>query len=450
MNTAKEETAMGMTDTLKTVYEKIPKGVKYAFGPIFIRFMVKNKTFVQTWKELDQFDRMDGEGKKAWQLNMLRETLMYAYKHVPHYRKLFDGCGFDPQSVRTLSDIQRLPLLEKAEAVALGSELYSTDEHLAYYKTFTGGSSGQALTVLLDKASIYKERAVVTHFLAKFGYDPLRTRTAAFWGHNKDQDYYYSPLKNEIVISPFRLFKENQLESICQDIEKFKATFIMGYPSAIYLFAQMLEKANRKIHIEHVVYYAENCSPEEKAYIERVLACPVDSYYGHTERACFAEIRESGCVFNDYYGLTELIPTETENEYRIVCTGFLSRKMPLIRYATDDVVQINESGAMHLVGHKRSEAHLISKNGQKIFKGAMTLHVEELKKIKRYQYVQTEPGKADLCIVQDTPMTEEEISRVRNYILRRCEGLLDVEIKFVDELQLSARGKYSWAVNRIK
>ena len=36
MNTAKEETAMGMTDTLKTVYEKIPKGVKYAFGPIFM------------------------------------------------------------------------------------------------------------------------------------------------------------------------------------------------------------------------------------------------------------------------------------------------------------------------------------------------------------------------------------------------------------------------------
>ena len=80
----------------------------------------------------------------------------------------------------------------------------------------------------------------------------------------------------------------------------------------------------------------------------------------------------------------------------------------------------------------------------------MTLHVEELKKIKRYQYVQTEPGKADLCIVQETPLTEEEIRRVREYITRRCEGLLDVEMKFVDEVQLSTRGKYQWAVNRIK
>lgn len=441
---------MGLTNTLKTVYEKIPKGVKYAFAPLFIRFMVKNKTFIQTWNDLDSFERMTDQQKKEYQLKALRETLEYAYQHVPYYRRVFDRCGFNPSQVKDLADIQRLPLLEKHEAIAAGNDLYSDDERLSYYKTFTGGSSGQALTVLLDKASIYKERAVVTHYLSKFGYDPLRTRTVAFWGHNKDQDYYYSPLKNEIVISPFRLFKNDQLEPICQDIEKFGATFVMGYPSAIYLFAQMLEKANRKMRFDCVVYYAENCSPEEKAYIERVLGCPVESYYGHTERACFAEIRDSGCVFNDYYGLTELLPTETANEYRIVCTGFLSKKMPLIRYATDDVVQIDEKGAMRLVGHKRSEVHLISKNGQKVFKGAMTLHVEELKKIKRYQYVQNEPGKAALCIVPEEKMKDAEIARVKEYITRRCEGMLDIEIKFVDELQLTTRGKYNWAVNNIK
>jgi len=303
---------------------------------------------------------------------------------------------------------------------------------------------------MLDKDSVYRERACVTHFLSKFGYDPLKTKTVAFWGHNKDEDYYYSPLKNEIVISPFRLFKDNQLDSICDDIEKFGAAFVMGYPSAIYLFAQMLEKSGRKLNIEHVVYYAENCSPEEKQYIEKVMRCPVDSYYGHTERACFAEIFDSGCVFNDYYGYTELIPTGTENEYRIVCTGFLSKKMPLIRYATDDVVYKDNDGAMHLVGHKRSEIHLVSKNGQKIFKGAMTLHVEELKKIRRYQYVQNEPGKAELQIVQDEPMTKDELARVNQYIQRRCEGLLDVTIRMVDEVQLTSRGKYNWAVNNLK
>ena len=123
--------------------------------------------------------------------------------------------------------------------------------------------------------------------------------------------------------------------------------------------------------------------------------------------------------------------------------------MPLIRYATDDVVYKNTDGSMHLVGHRRSEIYLISKNGQKVFKGAMTLHVEELKKIRRYQYVQNEPGKAELQIVQGEPLTEAEIARVNDYIQRRCEGLLDITIRMVDEIQLTARGKFNWAVNNI-
>ncbi len=440
---------MNATNALKELYEKIPKGVKYAFSPVFIRVMVKNKTFQQTWKELDAFDAMSPADRKDFQLKALRDTLCYAYEHVPYYRRVFDERGFDPKQLSSFADMERLPLLEKDEAIAAGEALYSDDEHLSYYKTFTGGSSGKALTVLLDKASIYKERAVVTHYLKQFGYDPLRTKTVAFFGHNKDQDYYYSPLKNEIVISPFRLFRDGQLDAICEDIEKFGASFIMGYPSAIYLFAQLLERAGRRIRFERVVYYAENCSPEEKVYIERVLGCPVESYYGHTERAVFAEIHDTGCVFNDYYGYTELVPTGEPNEFRIVCTGFLSRKMPLIRYATDDVVQLDANGAPRLVGHKRSEVHLVSKNGQEIFKGAMTLHVEELKKIKRYQYVQNEPGKVELRIVQAEPLSESELKSVRDYITRRCEGLLDVEIKFVQELQLTTRGKYNWAVNNI-
>ena len=34
---------MSATNSLKVIYEKIPKTVKYAFSPVFIRLMVKNK-----------------------------------------------------------------------------------------------------------------------------------------------------------------------------------------------------------------------------------------------------------------------------------------------------------------------------------------------------------------------------------------------------------------------
>ena len=80
----------------------------------------------------------------------------------------------------------------------------------------------------------------------------------------------------------------------------------------------------------------------------------------------------------------------------------------------------------------------------------MTLHIEELKKINRYQYVQNEIGKVDLCIVQNEALSNDEIETIRKYINRRCENLLDVQLKIVDEVQLTTRGKFNWAVNNVK
>lgn len=440
---------MNVTDCLKKAYEDMPKSWKFALSPIFVRLMVNNSEFRKTKKEIDAFEILSPDAQKAMQLQKLREILRYAYEWVPYYHELFDRHGFDPEKLAHPEDIAVLPLLEKDKAIELGEKLYSREKGLKFYKSFTGGSSGRALTVMMEKKAIYRERAFTTHIYEKYGFDPYKTRTIAFIGHNHDSDFYFSPLKNEISISPFRLFHTDQFNGICDDIERFGASFMIGYPSSIYGFARLCEANDRKMEIRKVVYSSENCSPEEKSYIEKVLGCSVSAIYGHTERACLAEIDDDRCVFHDYYGYTEFIPVEDGNEYRIVCTGFINRKMPLIRYATDDVVRILPDGSMHLIGHRQSETYLISKNGQHIFKGALTLHLEQLKKVRCYQFYQNTPGKAELRIVEDTKLSHAELDGLERYLKRRCEGLLDIEIRIVDEIRLTRRGKYQWAVNAI-
>lgn len=435
---------------IKEIYETLPKGMKSFFSPIFIQLMVKNPIFMSTYRELNEFEKLSYSQRKSIQFDKLKGTLCYAKQNVPYYQKLFSKYDFDVQNMKHFEELNKLPLLEKTEAIEAGEQLYSTERNLKSYISYTGGSSGKALTVKLDRSSVYSERAFVCHFLAKHGYDLSKTKTVAFWGHNKDTDYYYSPLKNEIVISPFRLFQENQFEGICKDIENFGAEFVMGYPSAVYAFAQKLKQSGKTIDFKHVIYYAENCSDEEKEYIEQVLKCPVDSYYGHTERAVFAQLEEGNCVFNDLYGYTELIPTDEPDEFRIACTGFLNHSMPLIRYATDDVVKIAEDGSLRLIGHKRSEIHLIGKEGQKIFKGALTLHLKEMGKVRQYQYVQNVQGYATLQLLLDQKLNDKELNEIRTYIVRRCEGILEVDIAVVEQLIMTPRGKYLWAINNIK
>lgn len=436
-------------DIIKKIYEKIPKRIKYAFSPIFIRFIISNPIFRKTYNDLCTFEKLTSENQLNIQFELLKEIIIYAYENTSYYKNLLNNIDLNPYKIKSVEEVKRIPLLTKDLAIEHASEIYSS-EKIDYFESITGGSSGRALKVLLDKDSIYKERAFICHYLSKYGYDYKKSRTLAFWGHNKDTDYYYSPLKNEIVISPFKLFDELGFDNVWKAIENFKPEFISGYPSAINLFVQLMEKHNKFMQFKLVDFYAENHTTEMKEYIEKTLNCKAVSNYGHTERAVFAELYDTGYLFNKLYGYTELLPTENDDEFQIVCTGFISHKMPLIRYVTDDIAKIDSYGNIKIQGHKFSEVQLIGKNGAKIFKGALTLHIEVFKKVRQYQYVQYQKGKAFLDLVLAEKLNDNDIKEILLYLDKRCEGLLDVELRFVDSIELTRRGKYNWAVNHIQ
>ena len=122
---------MGLTDTLKKMYENMPKRVKFALSPLFIRLMVKNKSFQKTWNELDRFEKMSSMEKAEYQKKALMDTLINAYENVPYYKKLFDDIGFSPYKLNDIEDIKKIPILEKDVAVDAGEQLYNTDPNLA-------------------------------------------------------------------------------------------------------------------------------------------------------------------------------------------------------------------------------------------------------------------------------------------------------------------------------
>ena len=433
---------------IKKLYEKLPSFIKMFFLKIFRYSLIKNPIFIKTWKELEEYDRMSIKEQKNYQLLKLKNILIYSYENVEYYRELFDKYYFDPYNIKELTDIEVLPLLEKDDAVKLGNKLLSNDKKLKYYKIYTGGSSGRFLTVFLEKDSIYKEYAFIYYFFSKFGYDIKKTKTVALRAHNHDVDYYLSPMKNEIDISPFLLFKDNSINDIVKKIKDFGATWLVGYPSAIYTFAKIVVKEKIDINFEHIIYYSENYYDDENKFVEKVFGCKADTYYGLSERTCFGEIINNNCEFNKMYGYTELISTEIPDEYRIICTGFFNKKMPLIRYATDDIIKkCNKKNI--IIGHRNKEVCLISKNGNPITKLDVNSRVKKLDNVKYYQYVQKEIGKVELHIVPIIHLSKKDIKKIHTYLKKRFEGMLDIEIKIVDSIKLTSKGKYVWAINKI-
>lgn len=436
-------------DFVKKIYEKIPIKIKFAFLPLFVKVIADNPVFKKTCKDLEDFSKLEPGEQDKVQFEKLKETLIYAYNHVPYYKQLFEKYDFKPEKMVAVDEIKNIPVLTKEKVVEAAEDIYS-DEEIPYYTSYTGGSSGKALKCLLDKDSYYKERAFFTHFLEPLGYDPKKSRTVSFIGHNKGKEFYFSPIKADLAISPFRLFREENFEDIFKLISDFKPDFITCYASAITYFAKLCKKYNKMLRLKGVVFTSENWTSEDIEIVQSVFKCKVVSTYGHTERAVFGYIVDEKCIFDKLYGYTELIPTDIENEFQIACTGFISHKMPLIRYVTDDVIQVQEDGSYKLIGHRKSEVKLIGKNGFPIFKGAMTLHMAETQKVRAYQYVQNEIGKVELHIVEEQELTKKELENIKKYIDQRCEGLLDVEIKIVHEVRHTPRGKYIWAICNIE
>src|SRR5690606_18781981 len=47
------------------------------------------------------------------QFELLKKNVIYCYEQIPYYKRLFDDIKFDPYSIESVKDIQRIPFLTK-------------------------------------------------------------------------------------------------------------------------------------------------------------------------------------------------------------------------------------------------------------------------------------------------------------------------------------------------
>src|SRR6476659_2182676 len=68
----------------------------------------------RTWwllRELRAGSGRSPQSMATMQLRLLRSTLEHAHRRIPFYRRVWDEAGFDPESVRSLEDLERIPII---------------------------------------------------------------------------------------------------------------------------------------------------------------------------------------------------------------------------------------------------------------------------------------------------------------------------------------------------
>lgn len=430
---------------VKKVYNNLPYFFKAPFSFLIRNKLIKNRIFLEQYRILCENDMKTEEEKRQEQLSALKDILLYASEHSEFYRELFEKNMFDPQQINDISDLSKLPILSKKD-LKENIDRIVTDDIDDFYTVTTGGTTGAQTTVLMANEALFKEWAFVYHFWQKKGYDYNKSKLATFRGvalGNKICEI--NPLYREIRMNTF-LLNRNNVRKYIKKIENYKADFLYGYPSAIYSFCKFIKQENINIQkkFKAVFLISENLYSFQEKVIKEVLGCPIGIFYGHSERAVFAECGEEGYCFNSAYGVTEI-----SNEGEPIVTGFINRKTPLVRYKVDDLVKHKGNGVYEIVGHHESDI-LYGINGEEISMAAVNFHDGTFAKVEAYQFIQNAYGKCELHIKVMEDFSEQEMLSIKKAVQNKLGKALVCYISIVSDLILSNRGKYKMVIQNME
>lgn len=445
-----------MLATAKQYYEKSPNWVRKALG-VFPQPFTLSASYRSTARFLSDIDAYPQQKKVSLQRDLLGRQLAYALENIPFY---FENLG------RTVSlhdcievpfdVLSQFPVIDKSVLVdnfeSLCNPAFKGRAHLAT----TGGSSGAPINILLEDRVWAVEWAYVFNLLRRFGVSPRDTRVSLRGVRRLASDnkaVEFNPIYKEFRVSPFKLTPLN-ISQIADIFLKEKPAYVHGYPSAVFdLLALFGDKA--KIYfrdVKVILLVSENLPDFLRRQIESLSGCPVSSFYGHSERACFApwSDEESAWIPDFSYGVTEIL------ERRIVSTGFINAAMPLVRYDTGDFVVSDLPDGVVLPGSgftsiegRWNQDSLTGKSGQKLTMTALNTHIEEMRYVRKFQFYQRIPGVVELRLVM-ADCDDRVVEAIRREFQNKCGGELDVDAIVCNEIEASRLGKHRMIVNEIR
>ena len=439
---------------LKTLYEKVPESFKLVFSPFIRRGLVGNSIFLDQYHELESAEKMTAEELKSLQFKKLKDLCIFVYENTKYYRDLFTKVGFDPYAFQSIEEFtEKIPVLTKDIVLEHYNDI-NAPSITGDYPASTGGSTGKRLVVNNSKECFYRENAFACHHYKKIGYDYKKSKVAYVGGLGKTL-VSASPLYNMMRYNS-KLINADTISDVIKSLNKFKPNYIQGLPSAIYFLSRLIRESKDKLtfSLDGVIFASENIYPEQRKYVEETFGCRALAHYGQTERVNFAEeiIGSSGVPeywFNPLYGLTEIDATDGNS---IIGTGFINKKMPLLRYRNDDVaelVQSNEKGNLYRIEGHRTAA-MIGKNGERISPASFA-HMESLLDLaEKFQFVQDIPGEITVNLIPKRVLTDAELVNIREEFERMFMGKMAVTVHTVKKVELTSRGKFALLIQHIK
>lgn len=447
----------------------IPAPIKSAVRRLYVKTPYSwraGPSFRRTYGLLEQSQWWTEERIHDHQLTRLKEVLRHARKNVPGYGARFAEYGVDENAITSLDDIRRFPCLTKDD-LRDNHDLYLArnipQEHLQYVTS--GGTTGTPTGFY--HISRYNDGVADAFKLImwkRIGYTP-RCRALDLTASLGDGPLQYSAHRNLLYVSISSLDHES-FPSYVDTIRSFRPQFVMGFPSTVTLFAQLVKDYGvSDMNVQGVITASEVFYETQRRYVTDILGCRTLDWYGMAEYAGFA----SRCEHSEQYhfspeaGCMELLDaqgapvTEEGKEGEIVLTGFYNWATPFIRYRTGDRAILGKRrcsacGRCYPLVERisgRMQEFLVARNGRLIPNTALNLHSDIFDDVLCYQFYQDTPGEIVLSIVRKPSYEVRRTECIRGEIERKLGDGTWLCIRFVEDIPKTSRGKHRFIVQKL-
>lgn len=432
-----------ITDALKKVYSKIPPETR-----------ISKETF-EWYNFLNASEYWDENRIKEYQLEQIKNLLIYSYNNVPYYKNTIEELGINIDKMQDFDEFKKLPFSSRHLFIENLDDLVNKNavDH-GCIKVHTSGTTGNPLVFYQDQSCLNMEQAFIYNVWRRTGYTIGDKRVLIRGDVLSDIKPYKYTGSNTLILSPSNI-NECRVRRYLKLIESFGSKFIHGYPSAISLIAKVIleNKIEVPFKTDAVLLGSEPIYDWQRQYIEKAFACRVFSHYGNTEQVALAAECEQSTNYHfvPQYSYVEL----DENTNEIIGTSFINKVNPFIRHRTKDIACPTNDKCKcgrHGLYIKRVEGrqgdYLISKNGDYIFPQSVTWAFIGIESLRETQIVQNK----DLSInFSYTPydnvsknIIENDLDNIKNGLIELMGGKVPISFELKKFIERSSSGKFRW------
>ncbi|MDO9262603.1 MAG: phenylacetate--CoA ligase family protein, partial [Desulfosalsimonadaceae bacterium] len=301
----------------------------------------------------DDFLSMTMEEKIQLQLERLQSTLNRAYRNVPFHKKRFKDMGIDISEVNRLTDLARLPFMERHHisdnypydlfAVPLRDIVRIHTAPGTTQKPTVSGYTPQDLSIwqtILTRALLASN--ITPHDILQITLNP----GLANWG----RDYKSGAEAIEASVIPHTPMSVEKKVMVLMD---YRTSVLITTPASARQLADYVKKEDintTAMGLKTLILVGEAVNPETRNLLEAELGVTVWTHYGLSEvpgpAIAFECETHEGLHVNEDHFLPEIVdpvsgdvlPDDRFGE--LVLTTLTTRAFPLIRFKTGDRARI--------------------------------------------------------------------------------------------------------------